>query len=282
MFITGSSAKMLSKEIATSLRGRSINTEMWPLDFREYPGRERYPLEMSKKTSDKFHADFYNYMIAGGFPEVIFYDSSTRIRVLQDYVEVVLFRDIIERYNISNITLVKYLIKKILHSAGRQMSIHKLYNDIKSQGIKIGKNTLYNYLKYIEDCYLVFTVSLYSESIRAVQSNPKKVYAVDTGLIRAFTLIKEDYGNLFENIVYLSLRRSGFDIYYYLTKERYEVDFLAKDTFGNLKLFQVCYDMKHEPTFQREKRALDIAKKELNIEGEIITPENFLNFIECI
>ena len=202
--------------------------------------------------------------------------------MLQDYVEVVIFRDIIERYNISNIALVKYMIKTILHSSGRQLSINKLYNDIKSQGIKIGKNTLYNYLVSIEDCYLAFTVPVYKQSLRAVQSNPKKVYAVDTGLIQALTLRKEDYGSLFENIVYLFLRRNQYDVYYYLTKDRYEVDFLAKDIFGNLRLFQVFYDMKEQSTFEREKRALDIAKNELGMDGEIITPENYLKFIDSI
>ncbi|MCB1192220.1 MAG: ATP-binding protein [Leptospiraceae bacterium] len=282
IFITGSSAKMLSREIATSLRGRSINTEMWPLDFFEYPNRKIYPAEMSKMVSDQFQKDFHEYMLKGGFPEVIFYEPSARVRVLQDYVEIVVFRDIIERYNVSNITLIKYLIKTILHSASRQISIHKLYNDLKSQGIKVGKNTLYEYIGYIEDCYLAFMVPIYSESIRTVQSNPKKVYAIDTGLIKAFTLKKEDYGNLFENIVYIGLRRLGYEISFYLTKERYEVDFLVKDIFGNRKLFQVCYDIKDKNTFHREQRALDVAKKELSLEGEIVTPFNYVKVMESL
>lgn len=279
IFITGSSAKMLSREISTSLRGRSLNTEMWPLEFSEFPSRVSYPVDMSRKEMDQFSYDFDNYINTGGFPEVISYDPETRVRVLQDYVEIVVFRDIVERHNVSNIQLIKYVIKTVLYSAGKMLSVNKLYNDIKSQGIKVGKSTLYEYLEYIEDCYLCFSVPVYSDSLRVVQSNPKKMYAVDTGLIKAFTLKVEDYGSLFENVVYIALRRRGYKIYYYLTIERYEVDFLVKDISGKMKLYQVCYNIKDKDTLAREERALNAAMKELNVDGEIVTPVNFLKVI---
>jgi len=282
IFLTGSSARMLSREIATSLRGRSINTEMWPLSFTEFPGRFRYPSEMPKKMMDQYLYEFEDYINTGGFPEVINYDHETRVRVLQDYVDVVIFRDIVERYNVTNIQLIKYVIKTIVYNAGRLLSVNKLFNDIKSQGIKVGKATLYEYLEYLEDCYLCFSVPVYSDSLRVVQSNPKKIYVVDTGIIKAFTLRAEDHGALFENIVYISLRRKGYKIYYYLTKERYEVDFLVKDFTGRIKLFQVCYNTSDPKTLEREERALNIARNELNCEGEIITLQNFLKVTDSL
>lgn len=282
IFLTGSSAKMLSREIATSLRGRSINTEMWPLSFTEFPERFKYPADMPKKMMDQYLYEFEHYMNAGGFPEVINYDHETRVRVLQDYVDIVVFRDIVERHSVTNIQLIKYVIKTVVYNAGRTLSVNKLFNDIKSQGIKVGKATLYEYLDYLEDCYLCFSVPVYSDSLRVVQSNPKKMYVVDTGLIKAVTLRIEDQGALFENIVYISLRRKGYKIYYYLTKERYEVDFLVKDFSGNMKLFQVCYNTSDPKTLEREERALDIAKKELHCEGEIITLQNYIKVIDSL
>jgi uncharacterized protein len=280
LFLSGSSAKLLSREISTSLRGRSITTEMWPLDFDEHPSIESYPENMGAGTFDKFMSALNSFLYSGGFPETVFYDSSTRTRVLQDYVDVVIYRDIIERHNISNTTLIKTVIRSLIHSAGRQLSVNKLYNDMKSRGIKASKNTLYEYMEYIEDAYLAFTVPLFSESIRKVQSNPKKVYIVDTGLITAFTLnIKSDSGQLFENLIYLGLRRKLHEVFYYITRNRHEVDFVTKNLDGGLSLFQVCFDIRDQKTMERELRALKEAEDELNVKGEIITPQNYISFL---
>lgn len=282
IYLTGSSAKLLSKEIATSLRGRSLSTEIWPFSFTEFLLSKKidYSMPMGKKTYDGFIKQLSHYLHTGGFPEVISMPTDTKNRVLQDYVSAVIMRDIIERYNITNIVLIHYMIKSLLKNVGRSFSINKFFNDVKTQGIAASKNTLYEYLTYLEDAYLLFSVPIYAKSIRKVQSNPKKIYAIDPGLVGAYTLnISPNYGHLFENLIFLDLRRTNHEIYYYLTKEGYEIDFLSRTPQGEIKLWQVVWDLTNEKTMQRELRALQSAERELGVKGEIITPENYLSFL---
>jgi uncharacterized protein len=281
LFLTGSSAKLLSSEIASSLRGRSLSIEVWPFSFREYLTAKHVDIIKQlrgKKYLDTMRSHLISYLEQGGFPEVVNATTSDRIRILQDYVNVVIFRDIVERYKITNTVLVKYLIKTLLKNAGSYLAINKVFNDLKSQGLTVGKNTLHEYLSYIEDAYLAFRVPLYSESIRKIQTNPKKIYAIDSGLINAYTLgISENRGHFLENLVYLDLRRRQQEIFYYLTKTRNEVDFLTKTIKGKWQLYQVVWDIENQETFEREKRALHEAEKELGIKGKIITLETYLS-----
>lgn len=280
IYLTGSSAKLLSKEIATSLRGRSIATEVWPFSFSEYLSAKQVAIKtkvIGKKTIDQLIPHFVNYLNEGGFPETVLLNSPDRIRILQDYVDVVIFRDIIERYNITNLVLIKYMVKIIIKNTGTSFSVNKFYNDLKSQGFTVGKTTIHDYLSYIEDAYVAFTVPLYSESIRKIQTNPKKIYAIDPGLVNAYTMgFAKNMGHLFENVIYLDLRRRGDEVYYYLTNNRYEVDFLTKDRLGKWHLYQVVWDYENKETLEREVRALKEAEKELNIKGQLITPESYL------
>jgi predicted AAA+ superfamily ATPase len=170
------------------------------------------------------------------------------------------------------------MITSIIHNAGKLFSINKFYQDLKSQGYQIGKDNLYEYAAYIEDAYLSFFVGVYDLSVRKAQVNPKKSYAIDPGMIRALTMEYErDLGRVFENIVYLDLRRLGHEVHYYLTSERYKVDFLVKASFGKKKLFQVALEVQDEKTKEREERALEIGMKELGVEGDLITLHSYLS-----
>ncbi len=283
LYLTGSSAKLLSKEIATELRGRSISTEVWPFDFEEYPGFEKFPVKMGKVTKDKYLHSFYNYMKTGGFPETIAVDNTVAVQILQEYVETVLFRDVMERWELANLPLLKVLVKRLLSMPGRLLSVNKLFNELKGLGYNLGKNTLYEYISHIEDAYLIFTVPLYSKSVKKSTVNPKKVYAIDTGLLNSVNLFtNEDKGYLFENIVFLALRRRGYRVFYYLTEERYEVDFLAENVQGRKLLIQACLDTNNSETLKRETRSLELAKKTLKISGNLVTPENYLEFIRTL
>jgi predicted AAA+ superfamily ATPase len=280
IFLTGSSAKLLSKEIATSLRGRSLSTEIWPYSFHEFLASKKLEFKVKpfgRKTQDQLTHVFMQYLTEGGFPEVNNYEQDVRQRTLQEYVDVAIFRDIIERHGVKNAVLIKYMILSLIHNVSKPFAVNKFYNDSKSQGYRIGKDLLYDYADHIEDAYIAFFVGLYDSSIRKVQSNPKKVYSVDPGLVRAVTLdYKKDLGKLFENVVYLELRRLGYQINYYLTSERYEVDFLVQSPQGKKKLIQVVWDTDDEQTLAREERALKSAVGELGIEGEILTLRDFL------
>lgn len=281
IFLTGSSAKLLSKEIATSLRGRSLALEIWPYSFKEFLTAKKTTLNQSlydKKTQDHLTRLFHQYLSEGGFPEVTPFNVDVRRQTLQEYLDVVIYRDILERHNLKNPALIKYLILSMIHNVGKPFSINKFYNDAKSRGYSISKDLLYEYADHIEDAYLTFSMSLYDPSIRKVYSNPKKLYAIDPGLIRALTLDYEnDLGKLFENVVYLDLRRRGYKINYYLTSERYEIDFITQTARGQKKLFQVAWNIEDEKTQAREQRALQAGMRELGIDGEIITLDSYLS-----
>lgn len=280
IFLTGSSAKLLSTEIATSLRGRSLAVEIWPYSFHEFLRAKKTAIDLrvySKKTEDQLTQLFFHYLSEGGFPEITAFEIDIKQKTLQDYLDVVIYRDIIERHNIQHPKLIKYMILSMIHNVGKPFAVNKFYNDLKSQGYKIGKDILYEYADHIEDAYLVFSVDMYHKSIRKKQTNPKKLYAIDPGLIRALSLDYEnDLGRLFENVVYLDLRRLGYKINYYQTKEGYEIDFLVQTPRGKKKLFQVAFDVQESKTLEREERSLEMGMKELKIEGEIITLDSYL------
>ncbi len=283
IWISGSSAKMLGREIATSLRGRCLSIEMWPFDFNEFLESQNFfnttPLKSPAHQAflQKHLLDFINQ---GGMPETLSLTPLDRRRIHQDYVQVVILRDIIERYKIKNEELIHTFIRLLLTYSSCNLSFHKLYLDFKSQGRKIGKNTLYQYMDYIQDCYLAFTTSIYTRSIRKQYSNPKKVYLVDTGIARSYQIVtKGNLGQLFENRVYLDLRRHQYEVFYYQTKTGKEVDFLAISPNGNTYLIQVCWDISSSDTKNRELSALAEAKKEHKAKGLLVTPNSYLDFL---
>lgn len=286
IYLTGSSAKLLSKEIATSLRGRSYAIEIWPFSIIEFLEAKQIslPKTFGKSNLDKFIELLKNYLQQGGFPEITFISAFEQRTILQDYVAVVIARDIIDRHQVTNSAPLRYIIKFLLKNVGCSTSINKLYVDLKSQGFEVSKTKVHDYLQYLEDAFLTFLVPIYSESVRKIQSNPKKIYAVDTGLVRSYSLgFLQNIGHYFENLIYLDLRRARHQIYYYLTRDRQEVDFLTLDLAGQWHLFQVCWNIDDSKTFQREKSALNAAEKELNIVGKYITPQTyFTDFLPLI
>lgn len=286
IYLTGSSAKLLSKEIATSLRGRSIATEVFPYSFKEYCLANKHEIPskpFGKIAMDYFLKYFENYQLVGGFPGVQGFEINERRTILQNYVDSVIFRDIVDRYKIRETTLIKYLIKTLIKNVASPFSVNKFHKDIHSQGFKASKETLYQYVEYVEDSFLMMSSSLFSESIRKKQSNPKKVYIVDNGLVSARQIGRnKNFGPLFENQIFLDLRREGKKVSYYLTqKGGYEIDFVVENTDGSLELLQAVYDASDEQTLDREQKALEQAEKELGIKGRMITPKDYVeNFLQ--
>lgn len=280
IYATGSSAKLLSKEIATSLRGRSLSIEILPYDFSEYliSHHQKQPTKpFGKKTLDSQRKNLLKFLEIGGFPGIQMMNHQEQLETLQNYVETVIFRDVVERHQISNITLLKYFIQFLLKGVAAPFSINKFYNDIKSQGFKAGKDTLHAYLSYLEDAFLLFTVPIFTESLRHSQTSTKKIYAIDNGLIRANTFnLSDNLGKLFENQVYIDLRRQGKKIFYYKTSEGFEIDFITQDIKGNHEIIQVAFDIDDPKTIEREKRALEAAEKELGFKGKLIDWKSYI------
>lgn len=280
IYLMGSGANNLNKKIPESIAGRTLSTEFWPYSFKEYITAKKVEVDLTvydDKARDYLIKTFQEYLTTGGFPEVTHYPPDIRQQTLQEYVDIVIYRDIIERHKINNPSLIKHMIISMVHNVGRPFSINKFYNESKTRGYSTSKDVLYDYADFIEDAYLAFSIPLYDSSIRKVQTNPKKLYAVDTGLIRALTLdYDSDLGRLFENIVFLDLRRARCQVSYYLTEDRKEIDFIVQTPHGHKKFFQVVWDMTDEKTFERESQALEAGMKELNIPGEILTLDSYL------
>ncbi len=272
IFLTGSSAKLLSKEIATSLRGRTISYDLFPLSFREYLKfkgikSERY----TTKGLAKIKREFREFLFKGAFPELINKENEIRRKALNDYLDVMTYRDIIERYNLSNILPLSNFIKKILANPSQEISVNKIYNDFKSRGIKTSKDTLYQYVKYLEDAFIIFSIRNYSESI--TKQNIKKFYPVDTGLsTNNFVSLSEEYGKLLELVSYLHFRRFGKEIYYF--NENSECDFVLRKGNKVVEAVQVSRNLKDKETKDREIRGLLGAMKRFNLKkGFILTEE---------
>lgn len=255
IFITGSSAKLLSTEIATSLRGRTISFEIFPFSFKEYLEFKGIEVNIHSSKSLSFIKNaFESYIINGGFAETINEDSFLARKILSDYLELIVFKDIAERHNITNTSLLKHLNKYCFTNISTLVSFTKLYNDFKSQGFKVSKDTIFNYMAYLEDAYALFTVPIFRNSIKEEQRNPKKIYAIDNGFKKIYDYaISEDKSKLYENIVFLYLRRQSKNIYYY--KGTQEVDFYVKLDDREM-LVNVSYEIKDEKTRQREINGL--------------------------
>ena len=278
--ITGSSARLLSREIATSLRGRSIATEMFPFNFLEYLDHNGIDTGGNKRPGAKKRAlienRFRSYLLKGGFPEVQGVEDEYRIRILQEYLNVVILRDIVERYGVSNTVPLRYMIKHIINAPASLFSVNKFYNDLKSQGIPCGKNTLHEFLNYLSDTYLFFQVFLHSGSERARMVNPRKIYVIDTGLINACSRNpRPEWGHLLENFVFMGLRRRYETIEYYKSASGREVDFIVTDRHGRKSLIQVTAEMDEPATRSRELKALEEAMKESGINKSIMVTLNY-------
>jgi uncharacterized protein len=276
IYITGSSSKMLSKELSTSLRGRTIAREIFPLNFTEYLRfHDVAPVVKSSRQRAQVTHLFEAYLNKGGFPEVMGLGERERVDILQEYINLIIYKDLIERHNIKNISLIKYLIHYFLTNLSNLFSINKLFNDLKSQGYKVSKDALFNYVSYLEDAYCFFSVPIFSASLKTRQVNPRKIYAVDHGLATASVWkLSEDYGRLLENIVFIHLRRVSpwRGIYYYLTDKEKEVDFVVTDKNKVITLIQVCYSLDSKASKEREVKALSQAMEELKVkQGLILT-----------
>lgn len=275
IFITGSNSRFLSREIATSLRGRTLPIEIFPLSFQEYLRFQKANTDLASSQSvANIQNHFLRYLAAGGFPELVHMDETIRDTVLQEYFNVMLYRDMVERYNISNIALLKYFLRRLFTSATKSISVNAIYNDLKSSGFKIGKNQLYEYLDICRDIYLVFPLNKYSHKDVVRELGERKIYAIDTGLLNAVTFrFTDDFGKALEQLVFLELKRRGKEIYFY--KNRSECDFIIKEKEIVTAAIQVTWSMDDTKTRKRELRGIVDACKNFHLKnGTIITSDS--------
>lgn len=272
LFITDSSSKLLSKEIASSLRGRTITYEIFPFSFAEYLHYKEIEVNLhSSKSISYIKNAFSLYLIDGGFAETFNEDKDVQKRILKNYLDLIIYKDIAERYAIKNTSLLRHLIKYLFVNMSTLISFNKLFNEYKSMGFNIGKATIFDYLSYMQEAYTLFTVPIFRNSVKEEQRHPKKLYAIDIGFKQLYDItLSEDYSKRFENLVYLHLRRQTEEIYYY--KQKQEVDFYVK--LDKAYLINVCFELKNPETKNRELSGLKEAMTYFNLsQGFIVTSE---------
>ncbi|MBI5490678.1 MAG: ATP-binding protein [Deltaproteobacteria bacterium] len=262
--LTGSSATLFSGEIATSMRGRSLTTELLPFGFDEWLRHhglaipERWPPPAGQRA--RLERAFLDYLDVGGFPEVQGVEAALRRRILQDYVHAVLLRDVAERHRIVNVAILRALARQLLAGPAAAYTVNRLFHALKSQGLRVSKDAVYEHVRQIEDAYLFCSMEVDDESERVRQSRPRKCEVIDPGLARAVSWrAAQDRGHLLENVVYLELRRRGAEPRYVVTRAGHEVDFLARWPDGSRELVQVCESLARPDTRERELRALEEA-----------------------
>jgi predicted AAA+ superfamily ATPase len=262
ILLSGSSAKMLSREVATTMRGRSLETVITPFSFLEF-ARSQGLIQLenaliSAREQSTWLACFDQFLETGGFPEAGNESlKNQRVVLLQGYVDTVLFRDVAERHAITNLVALRAFVRQLLRQPSSPLSVSKVYADFRSRGISVTKETLLSMLSHLEDAFLVFTLPIASRSERRQQVNPRKLYLADHSLAAAYNPVKNsDRGHYLENIVACELLRQSSNLAYVKTTEGHEVDFLATQADGSTLLIQVAADIRNEKTLEREVRAL--------------------------
>lgn len=262
LYITGSNASLLSKELGSRLTGRYFPLELFPFSFKEF--LEYREINVKKIFKNKAVLDtktrallknmLREYIKLGAIPEALKYPE---LPVLKSLYRDVLYCDIATRYRIEAGKTLRELSLRVFTDISSPIQFSKI-----KQQLGIGNvTTVTNYISYLENSWLIFCINVFDYSIKRQQIAPKKIYAIDTGLINEVTFkFKEKQGVLLENLVFLQLRKSFSEIFYYRTKSEYEVDFFIPEA---ALLVQVSYDVSDSETKERELRALIEAKQEL-------------------
>lgn len=269
-YITGSNASLLSRELGTRLTGRYVPIELFPFSFSEFLRFRGYAApDLTRLTTvdaARLQAYLSEYLRLGGIPEPLKYPELALARTLYDDV---LYRDIATRYGIEEVRALKELAFFLMSNPASAVSFNKLKEQLRLGSV----NTVKNYIEYLENSWLVFTSNVYDYSVKRQQVAPKKVYAIDTGLVNAVGFsFSPNTGKLLENLVYLALRRRTREVYYYTSPGGSEVDFYLPET---RELIQVSRDLAQPATRERETRSLMDALRGLSLtRGLILTDAN--------
>ncbi len=278
LFVSGSSAKVSSREIPTELRGRALNFETYTLSFKEFLKFKGTQLEKDSEYGERKLSILKNaldeHIKYGGFPEVVLEDSEINKRkLIQEYYSTIVARDISERNKVKKFELLHDFLRLLLST--NTFSINRTFNILKSQNKKVGKETLIKYAKYCEDAYFCFFIPIFSYKIKNQMKYQKKVYFADNSFLSMLSLkFSKDLGRLYENIVFIELKRDDKEVFYWRSQQKEEVDFVVKHDLKVKELIQVCYNIEDYDTKKREIKALLKASKELKCNNLIVITEN--------
>ena len=263
--ITGSSSKLLSKEIATFLRGRALPLTVMPLSFAEALKSKgislSQPLSSEKISGIKY--ELSSYLINGGFPDIVF-GNIRPPQFFKQYLDLVIFKDIIERFGIRNTPVIRLLISSILSAFSKEFSISKQYKTLKSNGINVSQKTVYLYSQLFEDSFFCFFVPRFSASLRKSSLSVKKVYLNDNGFVSISG--GNERGRQMENVVFLELlrKKDNYDVFYWKDYQQRKVDFVISTNNKVIHLIQVTYISHKDELESREITSLLRASEELH------------------
>ncbi|MCS7135434.1 MAG: ATP-binding protein, partial [Candidatus Aenigmarchaeota archaeon] len=272
IFLTGSSSKLLSREIATQLRGRCISVFVLPFSFKEFLRAKNIDVsEFSMYTERGILFKLLNeYIEKGGYPE-----PTLKPEIYEDLLlsikDGVFYKDIVERFKVKKVKTFEFLTKILVSNFSSYYTYSKLQNIMSSSGIKISKNTVVEFVKMLEDIFLIYSVDRFESKVKETIKTPKKVYVVDNSLIKFFSpRFSRDVGRLMENTVFLELkRREKSSEIYYVDNSKGEVDFFVKSLHGK-KLLQVTYASGKDEISSREVKSLLAASDQLKCKDMLI------------
>jgi hypothetical protein len=267
VFLTGSNAKLLSRELATHLTGRHFPIEVLPFSFKEYLTAKKYELRPNVEIVGKGELlnHLNKYMVNGGYPEIVINDFNPN-DYLSNLFDSVMYKDVISKHKIGlPQKRIINLCSHAINSATKEFSYTSLQDIIEVKSVE----TVEKYLGFLEESYIIFVLNRFSNSTKKRIKSPKKFYVVDNGFISVKAVrISPDYGKLMENLVFAELLKRGIkpnlDLFYYKTRNNKEVDFVIRKAINADSLIQVSYDIEDPKTEKRETSALIEASEELN------------------
>lgn len=270
VFITGSNADLLSRELGTHLTGRHVDFELYPFSFSEFLNAKKITVSsggLSTREMTVISKAFNEFLVRGGMPEAIVFDNDA---VLSQVINDIIQKDVIRRYNIRKPNEFRNILNFLLNNVGNKITF---YSISKNFGIR-SSNTVKKYIGYAEETYLIFTINRFDKKIKQLEKHPKKIYCVDNGIVVKNSLgILQKQGALLENVVAVELKRRGQLFYYYVNKNGSETDFVVENT-KTLQAIQVCLDPSDPKTREREEKALVLTLHELELNsGTVITFE---------
>jgi predicted AAA+ superfamily ATPase len=279
VFISGSNFSLSKQDFASKLAGRFAYFELYPFSFREFLDANGIKTESKIYLASKKHEIkhyFLQYAELGGFPEVALEpDDKKKTQLLQFYFDTIVYRDIIKRRRVRSSDKLEKLVNYFLQNISNQSNFFKIGKEI-----YLSTDSVSEYVKYLQDAFFIFSVPLFSFSVKKQEINPKKIYCVDTGLrnVKGFRF-SEDYGRLAENMVFVEIRRRGFasplSKIFYWKKEGKEVDFIVMEGLKTKELIQVCWDIENKETRKREISGLLGAMNEFQLSKGLILTEDF-------
>jgi uncharacterized protein len=258
--VTGSSSKLMKERIASSIRGKALTCENFPLSYSEYLKFHRHD---AANASTKSIADrkrlFDCFLHGGGYPATALLDNYACEIVLRDYFDTMLLKDIVERNNVAKPRPCLHLYRYLLSNIARPVTMQSGYRFLQEAGFATSRDAVRDYVSFAEDSWLLFVVPTFSHSIKEQERNYKKIYSIDWALANKNSSVWDgSLSQAFENLIYLHLRRTWNRVNYYLTKKgRQEVDFLVADSSGKPVIaMQACLDISSAATLERETEPL--------------------------